>query len=88
MLFAACPAADEIYKVYPSRITDRIYDRFHIPLPLARGIGPTLLPRPVQLTAYLSPLLVPPAWDPAHEDAQIEALQGEAQRRMAELLRR
>ena len=67
MLLAAVPRADELYSVYASKWTDRIYKRLHLPIPLIRGLGPTLLPRPIALTAYLAPVLVPPplADDPA-----------------------
>ncbi len=88
MVFAACPAADEIYTVYPSRVTDAIYRRFHLPVPVVRGRGPTLLPRRVRVTAYFSDPLVPPAWDAGREDAQVDALHAEATERMAALLRR
>lgn len=88
MVMAACPAADDLYKVYPSRLTDAAYRHLHLPIPIARGRGPTLLPRPLPLTAYLSAPLVPPAWDPDREEAQVEALYAEARARMAELLGR
>lgn len=85
---AACPAADDIYTVYPSRLTDAVYRRAHWPLPILRGRGPTLIPRPVRLTGYYAEPIQPPPWDPAQEDAQVDALKAEAERRMAELLRR
>lgn len=88
MIFGACPAADEIFTVYPSRLTDAVYARAHWPVPLVRGIGPTLLPRPVKIRAFLSEPLVPPAWDPAQEDAQIDLLHAQATERMGALLRR
>lgn len=87
MLLAACPDADRVYTVYKSRLTDWIYERAHLPLPIARGLGPTLLPRPVQLTHRLAPLLVPPPYDPAREEAQVEALFQEARDRMQALLK-
>lgn len=88
MVMAACPRADDLYKVYPSRLTDAAYRRLHLPLPIARGIGPTALPRPVPLTAYLSAPIAPPPWDPEREDAQVDALHAEARTRMAALLSR
>jgi len=88
LVMAACPAADELYTVYRSGLTDRVYRRVHLPVPIVRGIGPTVVPRPVKLTAYLSPPLIPPAYDPAREDAQVHALHAEATARMAELLAR
>lgn len=88
MVFAAAPAADEIFKVYPSRITDRIYELAHLPVPLARGVGPTLLPRRVTLTAWLSEPLFPPPLEPDRLEEQAEALRRAAEARMAELLLR
>jgi hypothetical protein len=88
MVLAACPAADEIYEVYRSRVTDTVYRRLHLPLPLARGRGPTLLPRPVPLVAYFSAPVRPPPYDPGHEEAQVDALHKRACDTMAELLRR
>lgn len=88
MLLGAVPRADELYTVYPSRVTDAVYRRFHLPLPLVRGVGPTFLPRPLRLTGFLAPLLHPPPWDPAHEDEQVDELHARASATMAELLRR
>ena len=88
MLLAAVPRADELYSVYANRWTDRIYERLHLPVPLLRGFGPTLLPRPIRLTAYLAPVIVPPPHDPDREDAQVEELFTEAAARMRALLAR
>ncbi len=88
IVMAACPAADDIFTVYASRLTDGVYRHWHLPLPFVRGLGPTLAPRPVRLTAYFSPPLVPPAWDPEHEEAQVTQLHAVASARMAELLAR
>jgi len=88
IIVAACPAADAIYTLYPSRLTDRAYARWHWPVPVLRGVGPTLLPRPVRVTGYFAPPIQPPPYDPTREDEQVEALYAEAQRRMADLLTR
>ena len=88
MLLAACPAGDELLKLYPNRVTDAVYRRLHWPLPLARGVGPTLVPRKVMLTHYLAPLIHPPLYDPAQEEAQVEALFQQAKTTMEGLLRR
>ena len=88
MVLAACPAADDIFTVYRSRLTDGAYRHWHLPIPLVRGLGLTLAPRPVRLTAYFSPPLAPPAWDPENEEAQVTQLHVEASQRMAELLAR
>ena len=88
LIFAATPRADEMYEVYDNPVTDEIYRRLHLPIPLLRGVGPTVLPRPVKLTSYLSaPLSVPPH-DPEREDEQISALHADATRIMDALLQR
>lgn len=88
MLLAACPAGDEIYKLYPNPITDRVYERLHLPLPIARGVGPTLAPRKVMLTHYLAPLIHPPRYEPDREREQVEALFQQAKATMEGLLKR
>ncbi len=88
IVLAACPRADDLYTVYPSRVTNALYRRFHLPAPLARGLGPTLLPRPLKLMAYFSAPIQPPPYDPAHEDAQVETLRAACVREMDALLRR
>lgn len=88
MVLAACPRADDLYTVYGSRLTDAVYAQLKAPLPLLRGLGPTLLPRPVQLTHFIAPPIQPPRYDPAREEAQVEALFAQAQQTMTALLQR
>ncbi|GDX83363.1 membrane protein [Deltaproteobacteria bacterium] len=88
IVVAACPAADDIFTIYPSPITNEVYRLSHWPIPFLRGRGPTLIPRPIKLTGYFAPAIVPPPYDAAHEDEQVDALVAEAKARMAELLRR
>ncbi|WP_244923727.1 1-acyl-sn-glycerol-3-phosphate acyltransferase [Enhygromyxa salina] len=49
IVLAACPAADDIFDVVDLQLTADFYKRHHFPLPLFRGVGPTLIPRPVKL---------------------------------------
>lgn len=88
LILSACPAADDIYRVRASRLTDGVYRRLKVPLPIARGLGPTLIPRPVKLTHYVAPPLVPPPHDPQREAEQVDALHAEACRIMGSLLAR
>ena len=88
IVVAGCPAGDDIYTVYPSRVTDALYRRFHLPAPLVRGLGPTLLPRRVPLVGYVGAPLVPPVWQPDQEDEQVRVLHEAACARMEELLAR
>jgi 1-acyl-sn-glycerol-3-phosphate acyltransferase len=61
IVLGTCPASDLALTVYESRITDEIYRRFKLPVPIARGLGPTLVPRPVALTAHFSEPIEAPA---------------------------
>jgi 1-acyl-sn-glycerol-3-phosphate acyltransferase len=88
IVLAACPAADRIYSVYGNRLTDALYQRMHIPLPLVRGFGPTLLPRRTRLTHYIAPPIHPPAHDPAREDEQVNVLHGHVLATMQGLMAR
>lgn len=63
IILAVCPSADDIFTIYSNPVTQWAYDRFRFPVPLFRGIGPTIIPRPVKLTHYLSPPLHPPPFD-------------------------
>ncbi len=63
IVLAACPNADGIYDVKANSITNFIYENFKLPFVIPRGVGPTLIPRPVKLTHYLSEPLYPPKVD-------------------------
>lgn len=60
VILAACPRADDIFDVYGNHLTNLLYKNFRIPIPLVRGLGPTILPRPIQLTHYMSKPFFPP----------------------------
>jgi 1-acyl-sn-glycerol-3-phosphate acyltransferase len=60
IIMAACPAADDIYDVYTGSLTKLFYQKFKLPFFMAKGFGPTLFPRPVQLIHSLSRPLIPP----------------------------
>ena len=88
IVLIACPAADDIYQVRKSRITDAMYRQFKLPFPFARGRGRSLLPRRVKLTHHVAAPIVPPIHDPVDEEAQIEALYAQAASTMSALLAR
>jgi len=69
VLVAGCPAGDDIYRVYDSQLTRSVYRRTRWPLPIARGLGPTAIPRPVKLTGYIGAPLVPPKASPDDDQA-------------------
>ena len=84
---AACAGADELYKVYPSRATQLLLQRFHLPLPISRGIGLTFLPRAQKLVHFVSAPLVPPVAATGEAFAeQARAFQAVVAERMEELL--
>lgn len=86
MILVACPAADDLYTVYPSGVTARLYQRFKLPVPLARGLGPTLLPRPVRLTHLVGAPIPPPAPE-GDIDGQVARVHADVVRRMEGLMK-
>lgn len=60
VILGACPRADDIFEVYQNPITPYVYSELRLPLPLFRGFGPTLIPRPVKLRHLLSEPIYPP----------------------------
>lgn len=60
VILAACPRADDLFTAYRNPLTPRIYRRLKLPLPVARGLGPTTLPRPVALSHTLRAPISPP----------------------------
>jgi hypothetical protein len=60
IILAACPLADDLYDVIPLAITEQFYERFKIPVFLAKGLGLTPLPRPIRLTHFVAKPVFPP----------------------------
>ena len=88
IVLAACPKADDLYDVYPSYTTSWCYRTFRVPIFLARGFGPTIMPRPIKLTHYLSEPLQPPAWsgDPEQDEAHVRTFHSMLVKRMEQLM--
>lgn len=86
LVLAACPDADRVFHVYENDLTKLAYKRLHVPIPLVRGWGPTLVPRPVELTHLLSEPLKPPTYDEHRFDDQVDAWHAEVTARMNELM--
>jgi 1-acyl-sn-glycerol-3-phosphate acyltransferase len=72
IILAACPAADDLYSVYEWSGTKIGYKQLKVPVPLFRGLGLSLIPKPVKLTHAISPALWPPAYDKDHFDEQVD----------------
>lgn len=85
VLVAGCPAGDAIYEVYESRLTRHVYERYRWPLPIARGRGPTLVPRRVDLVGRIGEPLVPPVASPDDQEAVVR-FHAALTQRMAALL--
>lgn len=83
---AACPDADRLYHVYENALTKVAYQRFHVPVPLLRGWGPTLIPRPVRLVHVVSELLHPEPIDEARFEEQVDDWHATVVARMNELM--
>lgn len=73
VILSACPKADDIFTVYENVLTKWVYKNFKLPVFVARGVGPTVVPKPVKLTHYLSKAIHPPkkASDPAAFKRQV-----------------
>lgn len=69
IVLCACPMADDIYTVYENAITKEIYKRRKRPMAFVRGLGLSLIPRPVKLTHYISEPQQPPVVDVDDEAA-------------------
>ncbi len=54
-----CPRSNEIFTVYDNPLTDWAYRALKIPVPVFRGLGPTLLPRPVELVSVIGAPIYP-----------------------------
>lgn len=88
IILAACPAADDLYSLYESRLTKLFYRYLKVPVPVLRGYGPTLLPRPVILTHYLSEPIHPPPLRYRHLEQQIDVFHADIVHAMNGLMSR
>lgn len=70
IVLGMCPKADDVFDVFRNPLSKWAYRNFRIPLFLARGLGPTPLPRPVKLIHFLSPPIKPPA--PSDDPVEFE----------------
>lgn len=85
VILSACPAADDIYDVVSSPVTDWVYNRYRLAAPLALGAWGTPVPKPARLIHYLDPPLAPPvAGDDAQE--QVNAFHARLEGRLQAML--
>lgn len=88
IILAACPAADDLYSIYEWSGTKVGYKAMKLPIPLFRGLGLSLVPRPVKLVHYLSKPLFPPEFDPDCFDEQVEEFHSHVVNEMTILMAR
>ncbi|MCP4123908.1 MAG: acyltransferase family protein [Bacteroidetes bacterium] len=69
IILAACPAADDLYKVTANKLTKLVYSKFRLPLPIVRSYGKSPMPNKVKLVHYISTLQTPPAVDLNDEES-------------------
>jgi len=89
IILSCCPGADDLYTVYENTLTKMVYRRFRLPVTAIRGLGLSLLPRPVKLEHYLSEPQFPPVVDVNDDMAFSQAVDQwhvELSRKMQEML--
>lgn len=82
-----CPSSNDIFTVYDNPLTPWVYRRLKLPLPLFRGIGPTPLPRPVELLSVVGAPIYPevaPEEVQAHDVVRMHGKVVEATRALTE----
>jgi len=67
IILSCCPGADDLYTVYENTLTKMIYRKYRLPVTAIRGLGLSLLPRPIKLVHYLSEPQLPPIVDVGDE---------------------
>lgn len=88
IVLVTCPAIDLVFKLYENPLTTFAYRQWKVPLPIMRGVGPTLIPRPIRLTAHCSPSFLPPkiAGERPTED-EVQAYRDELNEKMETFMR-
>lgn len=86
ILLAACAGADDVYTVYESRLTKLSYKYLKVPVPVIRGWGPTLLPRPVSLVHHIAPVIQPPPLEADRFEEQVDELHAQVVKEMNRLM--
>lgn len=88
IVLAACPKADDLYDVYPNALSSFFYKHLKVPVFLARGLGLSPIPKPVQLRHFISEPIPPPVpkGGPAAREKQIAVHHRKIMRRMRSLI--
>jgi 1-acyl-sn-glycerol-3-phosphate acyltransferase len=88
IVLAACPAADDVFDVKSSFLTSLLYENFHLPFVLVKGLKGLPFPRPVRLTHLLGKPAHPPKAPRGREafDAAVDQWHAELTSKMAALM--
>lgn len=79
IVLCACPAADDIFDIPESKLSEKVYQKFRLPFAILKGRGGLPLPKPVVLTHYVAPPFQPnpvDVNDKAVFDAEVDRLHG------------
>lgn len=88
IVLCTCPAVDLVYTLYDNPLTTFAYRQWKIPLPIMRGVGPTLIPRRIKLTTHVSPSFLPPKIAGAQAtDEEVQAYRDELNEKMNAFIR-
>jgi 1-acyl-sn-glycerol-3-phosphate acyltransferase len=72
IILAACPKADDVYKVHSGALSTWLYRNMKLPVVLPLGVAGTAIPRPVQLTHHFGAPISPPRIDPGAPEFEAE----------------
>lgn len=89
IVLCACPAADDIFDIPKSRLSEEIYDRFRMPFAILKGRGGLPFPKPVKLTHYVAKPFAPNAIDVCDKvafDDEVDRLHAEVTAHMQSML--
>ncbi|MFN0204493.1 MAG: lysophospholipid acyltransferase family protein [Bacteroidia bacterium] len=90
VILAASPNSDNLYEVKESPITKLVYKWFKFPLPIAKGLGDTIIPRPIKLAHYIHEPIYPPFWDKNEplDEQMVKNFHDQVQTEMEEWMKR
>jgi 1-acyl-sn-glycerol-3-phosphate acyltransferase len=89
LVLCACPAADDIFDIAKSKLSDAIYDRFRMPFAILKGRWGLPFPKPVKLTHYVAKPFSPRPVDESDKpafDAEVDRLHAEVSTHMQSML--
>ncbi|MEN8719939.1 MAG: lysophospholipid acyltransferase family protein [Oceanococcaceae bacterium] len=86
VILSACPAADDIYHVVSSPVTEWVYKRYKLAVPVAFGALGTMVPKAAKLVHYINEPIMPPD-NCADDDAEVvNSFHAQLERRLQRML--